>query len=220
MNDRERLRSVLARVNARPELIPRQPWTPEMQSRAVRPPDPKSADQDAKRRVRDLAIVSPPNDQPAPRVVARAAAPFSPPDPLDGSRGPQPPAGTAGDPKSFIWPVEGQVITRFEGGWNDGFHGLEIAAPEGSPVLASRGGRVLYAQEFISYGKLILIDHFDGTASAYGYNDAMMVKEGQMVRQGQQVATVGRMTRGGRPMLYFQIRRDARPVDPLKYLPR
>ena len=79
---------------------------------------------------------------------------------------------------------------------------------------------MLVAQEFVSYGKLIVIDHQDGFASAYGYNRDVMVKNGQVVKQGQQIATVGKLTQGQPAMLFFQIRRDAQPVDPLPYLAR
>jgi murein DD-endopeptidase MepM/ murein hydrolase activator NlpD len=118
----------------------------------------------------------------------------------------------------FDWPASGKVVTPFKDGWRQSCHGIEIAALEGTPVSASRSGKVLMAEEFLSYGKLIVIDHGDGYASAYGYNKELLVRPGQHVRKGARIASVGRQKSWSDSMLFFQIRRNASPVDPLNYL--
>ena len=79
-------------------------------------------------------------------------------------------------------------------------------------------GKVLIAGVLPGYGKLVLIDHGDGFVTAYGYNEQVYVKEGDRVRVGQRIASVGRPSQGSRSRLFFQVRRNQIPVDPLKYL--
>ncbi|HEY5654563.1 MAG TPA: peptidoglycan DD-metalloendopeptidase family protein, partial [Woeseiaceae bacterium] len=68
------------------------------------------------------------------------------------------------------------------------------------------------------YGRLIIIKHNDTYLSAYGHNESLLVREGEMVDQGQRVATMGER-QGQQPRLHFEIRRNGKPEDPLKYLP-
>jgi murein DD-endopeptidase MepM/ murein hydrolase activator NlpD len=117
------------------------------------------------------------------------------------------------------WPLQGTVVTKFSEGWRKACHGIEIAAPLGTAVHAARGGRVLMAQEFLAYGKLIVIDHGDGFATAYGYNRDMRVGAGDAVKAGQTISTVGSAPHyGPQGKLFFQVRRNGLPVDPLKFL--
>ena len=71
----------------------------------------------------------------------------------------------------------------------------------------------------IGYGKLIIIKNSESFLSAYADNDELLVKEGDSVRMGDRIATMG-LGRDGRPLLHFEIRYGGRPVDPLSYLPR
>ena len=117
------------------------------------------------------------------------------------------------------WPIQGTLITKFNSGWRQACHGIEIAAMVGTPVQASRAGRVLMAQDFLSYGKLIVIDHGDGFATAYGYNSELRVRAGDRVAAGQIISTVGTAPHyGPQGKLFFQVRRNGQPVDPLNYL--
>jgi murein DD-endopeptidase MepM/ murein hydrolase activator NlpD len=127
---------------------------------------------------------------------------------------PQPAAASTG----FAWPVKGQIVTPYKGGWHNACHGIEIAAAEGTPVHAARDGMVLMAQAYPGYGNLVLIDHGDGFATAYGYNRQMLVHEGERVERGQTIASVGRPTQGSSSKLLFQVRRNALPVDPMQFL--
>jgi len=97
--------------------------------------------------------------------------------------------------------------------------GIKIAGREGQPVLAAEGGKVVYSGSgLIGYGRLIIIKHSDNYLSAYGHNRKLLVRQDQRVTKGQKIAEMGRAN-DGRPLLHFEIRRDGKPVDPLKLLP-
>jgi lipoprotein NlpD len=89
----------------------------------------------------------------------------------------------------------------------------------GQPVLAAASGSVVYAGSgLIGYGQLIIIKHNDTYLSAYGYNASLLVKEGQTIKKGQQLATMGEGPER-KPRLHFEIRRNGKPVNPRQYLP-
>ena len=71
----------------------------------------------------------------------------------------------------------------------------------------------------VGYGRLVIIKHDDRLLTAYAHNDRLLVKEGQTVRAGQKIAEMG-STGADRVMLHFEVRRDGKPSNPLKYLPR
>ena len=125
-------------------------------------------------------------------------------------------AGTAGNGE-WIWPVSGKVTSGFSETAN--MKGLDLAAKAGDPVLAARGGRVAYAGGGLrGYGKLVIISHDGDYLSAYAHNQNILVKEGDVVKQGQKIAEAG-STDTDKPKLHFEIRKQGRPVDPIKYLP-
>ncbi len=130
---------------------------------------------------------------------------------------PRPPAATG---KGFIWPVRGRVISGFgvksKGLRNDG---INIAAKRGTPVVATENGVVAYAgNEIRGFGNLLLIKHAGGWISAYAHNDSVLVKRGQKVGKGQQIATVGSTGSVKSPQLHFEMRRGRIARDPRKYL--
>ena len=130
---------------------------------------------------------------------------------------PQPPALSGG---KFLWPVNGKIVSRF-GATDGGLHndGLNIAAPQGTPVRAAENGVVAYAgNELRGFGNLLLIRHADGWMSAYAHNDALLVQRGDRVARGQTIARVGRTGNVATPQLHFELRRGAGPVDPLPHL--
>ncbi len=138
----------------------------------------------------------------------------------------EPPIATASAPKlkgKFVWPIQsGEVISRFgpkPGGlYNDG---VNIAAREGTPVLAAADGTVAYAgKELKGFGNLILIRHANGWISAYAHNESLLVTKGDVVRHGQPIARVGKSGDVERPQLHFELREETDAVDPLIYLPR
>jgi lipoprotein NlpD len=115
------------------------------------------------------------------------------------------------------WPAEGSLVGRFKSG--DAIPGIEIAGKSGDPVRAAADGVVVYSGSgLVGYGELVIIKHSDSFLSAYGHNRKRLVKEGQRVTGGQQIAEMG-STGTTRNELEFQIRKNGNPVDPLSYLP-
>ncbi len=131
---------------------------------------------------------------------------------------PAPPATTGG---GFIWPVRGKVVSSF-GAKEKGLHndGINIAAPEGSPVKAVENGVVAYAgNELRGFGNLLLIKHANGYVSAYAHNASLLVKRGDKIKKGQQIATVGRTGNVSSPQLHFEIRKGKKALDPVTVMP-
>ena len=138
---------------------------------------------------------------------------------------PPPPAAVAPSPGGtrsqggvvWRWPADGQLGKRFQSG--DAIPGIEVLGKGGDPIRAAADGVVVYSGNgLVGYGELIIIKHSDSFLSAYGHNRKRLVKEGQKVTAGQQIAEMG-ATGASRDELQFQIRKDGNPVDPLGYLP-
>ena len=116
----------------------------------------------------------------------------------------------------FTWPAKGSVLAGFAEPSNKG---LDIGGKPGDPVVAAAAGQVLYTGTGIrGFGKLIVIRHENGFSSVYAHNRNILVKEGQSVARGQRIAELGD-TDADRPKLHFEIRKDGKPVDPMRYLP-
>ncbi|NKJ50216.1 peptidase [Burkholderia sp. SG-MS1] len=117
---------------------------------------------------------------------------------------------------AFAWPVRGPLLGTFNDSTNKG---VNIGGAAGDPVKASADGRVVYAGNGLrGYGNLIIIKHDATYLTAYAHNRALMVKEGDAVTKGQKIAEMGNSD-SDRVMLHFEVRRQGKPVDPLKYLP-
>ncbi len=119
----------------------------------------------------------------------------------------------------WSWPTKGR-ITRTYSMKSGGHKGIDIAGREGQAVLAVSSGKVVYSGDGLSgYGNLIIVEHDSQFLSAYAHNKKLLVAEGGKVVRGQKIAELGKSdTRT--PKLYFEIRRNGKPVDPLKYLPK
>lgn len=116
----------------------------------------------------------------------------------------------------WLWPAEGPIVARFDEATNKG---VGIGGNPGDPVVASAAGSVVYAGSGLrGYGKLIIIKHDDEYLTAYAHNQSLLVREGETIARGQRIAELG-STDADRPKLHFEIRRQGRPVDPLRYLP-
>jgi murein DD-endopeptidase MepM/ murein hydrolase activator NlpD len=123
--------------------------------------------------------------------------------------------------RPFVWPVDrGRLTSRF-GPRGGTFHdGIDIGAPQGTPVYAARGGQVIYNDQLRGYGNVIILRHGGGYASVYAHNSAHVVPVGAQVRQGQLIARVGETGRTTGPNLHFEVRKDNVARNPLYYLPR
>lgn len=119
-----------------------------------------------------------------------------------------------------IWPVIGAINSPF-GSRGQGFHdGVDIAAPEGTPIHAIEGGEVVYSDQLRGYGNIVIIRHGAGMMSVYAHNQVNLVREGQPVERGEVIAKVGSTGRVTGPHLHFEIRKDNVAQDPLHYLPQ
>jgi lipoprotein NlpD len=119
---------------------------------------------------------------------------------------------------SWQWPVHGKLITTFKSN-KTGRKGIDIAGTEGKTIKAAAPGKVVYSGNgLISYGNLVIIKHNRTYLSAYAHNRKLLVKEGDSIKAGQKIAELGK-TGTDSPRLHFEIRKNGKPVNPLKYLP-
>jgi len=125
-----------------------------------------------------------------------------------------------------MWPVEGNFTSGF--GYRRSpftrvwkFHsGIDISAPRGTKVRAAASGVIERAAYTGGYGKLIEVDHGYGVKSRYAHNNRLFVKPGQVVQQGQVIATVGTTGQSTGPHLHFEVMVEDQKVNPMAYLPR
>jgi murein DD-endopeptidase MepM/ murein hydrolase activator NlpD len=117
---------------------------------------------------------------------------------------------------SLIWPASGPVIRGFSAGNNKG---IDIAGTDGAPVVAAAAGTVVYAGDRLrGYGMLLIVKHNADFLTAYAHNRALLVHEGDKVKQGQKIAEMGN-TDTDRMMLHFELRYRGSSIDPSRYLP-
>jgi len=116
------------------------------------------------------------------------------------------------------WPTNGRINVEFGAKPGPGT-GVLINGKSGQPIIAAASGRVVYAGSgLIGYGQLIILKHNDTYLSTYGYTASLLVKEGEEVKKGQRIATMGEGPER-KPRLHFEIRRNGEPVNPRRYLP-
>ncbi len=113
-------------------------------------------------------------------------------------------------------PVEGKVLSLFR---ERGQNGIEIQAAFGTNIQAVLPGKVLYSDWFKGFGNVMIIDHGDHTFSVSGYASQLLKKAGDIVSQGEVIAQVGSAGSLKGPCLYFEIRYQGKPQDPLSWIP-
>ncbi len=156
-----------------------------------------------------------------PYTEQAMAAAQKPEDP----RPPQPAAQVKPDPRpaepvadgeqNWAWPSGGKVIAAYVEGSSKG---VDIDGKLGEPVLAAEAGKVTYAGSGIrGYGNLLIIQHANSLSSVYAHNSKLLAKEGQQVTKGQKIAELGDSD-ADQAKLHFEIRRQGKPLDPLKLL--
>lgn len=122
----------------------------------------------------------------------------------------------------FDWPVDMARMTRgFLPNQRKPHLGVDLAAIKGTPIFASHIGTVLYTgKDFHGFGKMIIIESENGWATLYAHLEKIYVTEGQKVKQGEYIASMGRTGRATGVHLHFEIRNKREPVDPLEFLPK
>jgi lipoprotein NlpD len=117
------------------------------------------------------------------------------------------------------WPTQGRIIARFSS-LKSLNKGIDIKGGLGEPVVAAAPGIVVYAGSGIrGYGNLLIIKHDERFLSAYAHNSRLLVKEDEVIKAGQKIAEIGN-SGTDQSKLHFEIRRDGKPIDPLRYLPK
>ena len=115
----------------------------------------------------------------------------------------------------LAWPAQGDVITKFGEG---GSKGIDIGGKLGEPVKAAAAGRVVYAGSGLrAYGQMIIVKHGSDFLTAYAHNSKLLVKEGDVVRQGAPIAEMGTGP-SNKPLLHFELRKSGQAVDPVPSL--
>ncbi|HSG64426.1 MAG TPA: peptidoglycan DD-metalloendopeptidase family protein [Gammaproteobacteria bacterium] len=160
----------------------------------------------------------PPSVQPAAGASSSSPAPRSSPATPEPRAQPLP-APPRVPPPRWSWPTRGPLLHAF--GSREGLsNGIAIGGQLGQDVRAAAAGRVVYAGSGLqAYGQLVIINHNDSFLSAYGFNERLVVAQGEDVESGQVIARMG-LGPERRPQLHFEIRQNGTPVDPLRHLPR
>ncbi|MGQ9864935.1 MAG: murein hydrolase activator EnvC family protein [Pseudanabaenaceae cyanobacterium] len=134
------------------------------------------------------------------------------------------PAALSPGPGGLIYPIVAPISSSF--GWRthpilgtQRFHsGIDFAADYGTPIYATHGGTVIYADWYGGYGNTVILDRGDNLTTLYAHAEDLLVREGDTVQAGQAIATVGSTGFSTGPHLHFEIRVGGEPTDPLAYL--
>ncbi len=121
-------------------------------------------------------------------------------------------------------PAEGRIIKTFglrtdpELGTRIRSNGITVRAPYGSPIRAVAGGRVLYAGWFRGYGRILIVDHGEGYYTLVAHASELLPQVGDAVRAGDEIARVGDSGSLEGPIVYFEIRKEGKPLDPKEWI--
>src|SRR5260370_15216180 len=162
----------------------------------------------------------PPGQSEPPRSAAPPAA--GQPTPLSPAAAESSVTVPATPPPRLAWPIKGKILASYGaaagGQKNDG---IDIQADPGAPVKAADGGTVVYVGSEVAHlGNLVLVQHPGGYITAYGNNEAVLVKKGEEVKKGETIAKAGSSGGATSPRLHFEVRRGgSRTIDPTTVLP-
>lgn len=121
----------------------------------------------------------------------------------------------------WLWPVSGGRVLSYYGAprKTHRHQGVDILGAHGSRVVASSSGRVVYSGDSMrGYGKTVIVDHGGGFRSLYAHNSRLLVHEGQRVKRGQAIARVGQSGNANSDHCHFEIRKNDKAIDPLRYV--
>jgi murein DD-endopeptidase MepM/ murein hydrolase activator NlpD len=122
----------------------------------------------------------------------------------------------------YIWPAKGMLTSPYGWRWGRMHKGIDIAAPIGTPIVSAAPGKVITAGwNDGGYGNLVEVKHADGSVTLYGHNNRILVKVGQQVAQGQQIAEMGSTGFSTGPHSHFEVHLPGQgAVNPVAYLPQ
>ena len=156
--------------------------------------------------------------RPANKATAKTGTAKTSPQSKPKSRpAPATPAAKSSKTLAWRWPTSGGVTARFN--VSSGQQGITVSGKQGQTIVAAHAGEVVYVGNGLKgYGNLVILKHDQDFLSAYAHNLETFVTEGQQLKAGQRLATMGLLR--GSPALHFQIRKHGEPVDPLRFLPK
>lgn len=123
----------------------------------------------------------------------------------------------SGNPR-LLWPVRGVIFSTFGHRGDEHHDGVDLAAPEGTPIVAAADGTVLFVGEQRGYGDIVIVEHPGDLVTVYAHNRENLVETGEHVQRGQTIAKVGRTGNATGPHVHFEVRVGTRPQDPLEFL--
>ncbi len=172
----------------------------DLQALALTQSEPKAASAPLAEKPVDLKPV------PKPAVPPAASSPAPAPDT----------SARSDDNVDWSWPSNGKLIATFNDSSNKG---IDIGGAIGDPIFSAAAGKVIYSgSDLRAYGNLVIIKHGAQFTTVYAHNKEILVKEGQAVQKGQKIAVMGDSD-ADRPELHFEVRKQGKPADPLKFLP-
>ena len=124
----------------------------------------------------------------------------------------------------FSWPVHGRISSRYGNRYHPVFHrrmmhtGIDIAAGHGTPIRAALGGRITFAGWKGGYGNTVVVRHDNGYETLYGHCSKILVKRGQIVKKGQQIAKVGSTGISTGPHVHFEVKKSGKRMNPERVL--
>jgi lipoprotein NlpD len=125
------------------------------------------------------------------------------------------------DKAPLKWPLAAPVLSSLFGKrWGREHEGIDMSAPNGTPVLAAADGEVIYAGNQVrGYGNMVVVQHPGDMLTVYAHNSVLLVRTGDRVSVGKPIAKVGSTGHSTGPHLHFEVRRGETPQDPLPFLP-
>ena len=119
---------------------------------------------------------------------------------------------------NLIWPAAGKIVQAFSQSAPKS-DGIDIQFEKGTEIRAAADGKVIYSAANANFGNMVIIRHDDEFITVYAYLHTIFAKEGQMVKQSDAIGLADKTETKQVPMIHFEVRKAAKPVDPLKYLP-
>jgi len=119
----------------------------------------------------------------------------------------------------FLWPTDGIVYSLFGARWGETHRGIDITGKSGTPIVASKSGKVIFAGYKGGYGNMVKLQHVDGYETLYGHMSKVAVKVGDEIKEGEVIGYMGSTGKSTGPHLHFEIIKENTVRNPLFFLP-